>query len=154
MKRKDIINLVSEKAERITDNLGYELVDLEYIKEFGNFFLRVYIDKPGGVTLDDCQKMSEILGKDLDEDDPIKEAYYLEVSSPGLDRPLKNDKDLKRNIGKDVEIGLYKEFEGKKTYDGILKNFTKDSILILDNKDDTISIPREIVSIVKLTIKF
>lgn len=156
MKRRDLINLVSNIAENIAEDLNYDLVDIEYVKEFGDYFLRVYIDKLGGVTIDDCQKMSEALGESLDKDDPIKEAYYLEVSSPGLDRPLKNDKDLKRNIGKDIEIRLYKNFNGKKIYEGILKDFTEDNILISNDEDekDTISIPREIVSIVKLTIKF
>lgn len=154
MKKRDVINLVYKTAEKIADDLNYDLVDVEYVKEFGSYFLKVYIDKSGGVTIDDCQKMSEILGDNLDKNDPIKEAYYLEVSSPGLDRPLKSDKDLKRNIDKDVEIKLYKAFEDKKIYEGTLKDFTEDSISILNNEDNIISIPRDIISTVKLTIKF
>jgi ribosome maturation factor RimP len=154
MKKRDVINMVYKIAEKIAGELDYDLVDIEYVKEFGSFFLKVYIDKLGGITIDDCQKMSEILGQKLDENDPIKEAYYLEVSSPGLDRPLKNDKDFKRNIDKDVEIKLYKTFEEKKIYEGILKDFTENLILILDNKDNIIEIPRDIISTVKLTIKF
>jgi ribosome maturation factor RimP len=154
MKKKDIINLVYKIAEKIADELNYDLVDIEYVKEFGSFFLKVYIDKLGGVTIDDCQKMSEILGDKLDKNDPIKEAYYLEVSSPGLDRPLKSDKDFKRNIDRDVEIKLYKALEDKKVYEGILKGFTEDVISILDYKNNIIDIPRDMISTVKLTIKF
>lgn len=154
MKKRDVINIVYKIAEKIAGELDYDLVDIDYVKEYGSFFLKVYIDKLGGITIDDCQKMSEILGAKLDEKDHIKEAYYLEVSSPGLDRPLKNDKDFKRNIDKDVEIKLYKNFEGKKIYEGRLKDFTKNIISILDYKDNIIEIPRDIISIVKLTIKF
>ena len=84
---------------------------MEYIKESGSYFLKVYVDKIGGITLDDCQKMSKELSRKLDDEDPISEEYYLEVSSPGLDRPLKTDKDLNRNLGRDVELKLYRPFE-------------------------------------------
>lgn len=153
MKKKDVINSVFKVAEKVADDLDYELVDVEYVKEFGSFFLKIYIDKLDGVTIDDCQKMSEVLGDVLDKNDPIDEAYYLEVSSPGLDRPLKRDKDLQKNIGKEVEIKLYKVLGDKKVYEGILKDFTVDNIII-SNNSDIINIPREIISTVKLTIKF
>lgn len=154
MKKKDIVSLVFKIAKKIADDLGYDLVDVEYTKEFGSFFLKIFIDKPDGVTIDDCQKMSQVLEETLDKDDPIKEAYYLEVSSPGLDRPLKRDQDLKKNFGKEVEIKLYKSFEGKKSYEGILTDFTVDDILISNVKDEILNIPREIISTVKLIIKF
>ncbi|OZV12939.1 hypothetical protein CIW83_06935 [Tissierella sp. P1] len=107
MNRKGIISIVKEICEQLADELGYELVDVEFLKEGSNYFLRVYLDKPGGINLDDCQKVSQLLSDKLDEKDPITTPYYLEVSSPGLDRPLKNDKDLKRNLGKEIEIKLY-----------------------------------------------
>ena len=100
MSRKSIVSIVREHCEPIVEELGYDLVDLEYVKENGNNFLRFYIGKPEGISIDDCQKVSELVGEKLDEIDPIKESYYLEVSSPGLDRPLKTDKDLKGILGK------------------------------------------------------
>ncbi len=96
------------------EDLGYDLVDIEFVRENAEQFLRFYIGKREGVSIDDCQKVSEAVGNKLDEIDPIEGSYYLEVSSPGLDRPLKTDKDLKRNIGKEIEISLYKNIDGKK----------------------------------------
>ncbi len=140
-------------SNNLAEEFGYELVDIEYIKEMGSYFLRIYIDKPGGVTLDDCQKFSREISKSLDEKDPIKEEYYLEVSSPGLDRPLKTDKDLKRNLGKDIEINLYRPFESKKSYLGQLVNYSKEAITIEEN-ENSVEIPREYISLIKLSIKF
>lgn len=151
--KKGMLNIVSKISNTIAERLEYELVDLEYKKEMGSNFLRIYIDKPGGVTLDDCQKMSKELSDKLDEKDPIEEEYYLEVSSPGLDRPLKTDKDLKRNFGKDVELKLYRFFNDKKSYEGELKNYSKEAVFI-EQKDEIIEIPREYISIIKLCIKF
>ena len=112
MSKKEILNKVKEICNPIVESLDFELVDIEYVKEFGSYYLRVYIDKLGGITLDDCQKVSQLLSDKLDKDDPITSAYYLEVSSPGLDRHLKTDKDLKRNIGKDIIVNLYKSYDG------------------------------------------
>lgn len=148
-----MLNIVSKISNDIAENLGYELVDIEYIKELGSYFLRIYVDKIGGVTLDDCQKMSEELSTKLDEKDPIPGEYYLEVSSPGLDRPLKTDKDLKRNLEKDVVLKLYRPFENKKMYEGELKSYSEDKITLKQN-GNLISIPREYISIIKLSIKF
>lgn len=152
--RREILKIVKQMCLTIADELGFELVDMEYIKEFGSYFLRVYIDKVGGVSTDDCEKMSDQLSTMLDEKDPIKEAYYLEVSSPGLDRPLKTDKDLKRNLNKDVEIRLYKPLDNMKNYEGVLVDFNDDEIIIEDSQGKTISLPKEIISIVRLAIKF
>lgn len=154
MSIKEIIKVIKGQCDEIANGLNYELVDVEYLKEFGSYYLRVYIDKPGGVNLDDCQAMSELVSEKLDEKDLISTAYYLEVSSPGLDRPLKTDKDLKRNIGKDIEISLYTAFNNKKKYEGELKEFNESSITITDNKDNEMSIPRESVSLIKLVLKF
>lgn len=109
-----MLSIVNKISYDIAESLGYELVDIEYVKELGSYFLRIYVDKVGGITLDDCQKMSEGLSGKLDGKDPISGEYYLEVSSPGLDRPLKTDKDLNRNLEKDVELKLYKPFGNKR----------------------------------------
>ena len=89
LSRKNLLTTIRNIAEPIAEELGYDLVDLEFVKEGKNHFLRIFIDKPGGVNLDDCQKMSQLVDSKLDEEDPIDVSYYLEVSSPGLDRPLK-----------------------------------------------------------------
>lgn len=154
MKKKDIINMIYKESEAIASRLNYELVDVEYIKEFGNYFLKIYIDKSGGVNLDDCQIMSENISKYLDDRDLISDAYYLEVSSPGLDRPLKTDKDLKRNINKEVEINLYKALNSRKKYDGKLLDFNNNDIIISLLEDNTISISREYISLIKLKVNF
>lgn len=152
--KKEILKDLRQMAQAIANELEFELVDLEYIKEFGNYFLRVYIDKIGGVSTEDCEKMSKILSSQLDEKDPIEESYYLEVSSPGLDRPLKTDKDLKRNLEKDVEIKLYKPLDNKKKYEGRLVDFNENDIIIQNNQGDKITLPKEVVANVRLSIKF
>ncbi|NLL81915.1 MAG: ribosome maturation factor RimP [Tissierellia bacterium] len=154
MSKKEILNKVKEICNPIVESLDFELVDIEYVKEFGSYYLRVYIDKLGGITLDDCQKVSQLLSDKLDKDDPITSAYYLEVSSPGLDRPLKTDKDLKRNIGKDIIVNLYKSYDGVKLLEGNLKEFNDEFIIILNEANELINIPRDIVSLVKLALKF
>jgi ribosome maturation factor RimP len=154
MNKKEILREVIDICNPIALSLDYELVDVEYLKEFGSYYLRVYIDKPGGITLDDCQNMSEILSDKLDKKDPISTAYYLEVSSPGLDRPLKTDKDLKRNLGKDIEISLYTPINNKKMYEGRLENYNEDLIIIKDEVNALIEIPRQSVSNIKLALKF
>lgn len=152
--RREVLRLVKQICQTIAEELGYELVDIEYIKEFGSYFLRVYIDKVGGVSTHDCEIMSEKLSTILDEKDPIKEAYYLEVSSPGLDRPLKNDKDFKRNLNKDIEISLYKAIDNKKNYEGTLIDFNENEIVIDGGQGNKIYLPKEALSSVRLAIKF
>ncbi|NMB08448.1 MAG: ribosome maturation factor RimP [Tissierellia bacterium] len=154
MGRKNILKIVRENCEPIIEDLGYDLVDLEFVKESGDYFLRFYIGKLGGISIDDCQKVSEIISEKLDELDPIEQSYYLEVSSPGLDRPLKTDKDLKRNIGMKVELNLYKKIDGKKNYIGELLDFSdKDIVILMDNKNEK-KISREYISNIKLVIEF
>lgn len=106
-----------------------ELVDVEYVKE-QNWYLRVYIDKPGGIGIDDCQGLSEKLEAKLDECDPIKESYFLEVSSPGLDRALKKDRDLIRHEGDTVEVSTYAPVDGSKSIVGTLQGFTETELLV------------------------
>ena len=109
----------------IVDENNFELVDIEYVKEAGNWFLRVYIDKQGGITIDDCELVSRALSEQLDKDDFIEDSYILEVSSPGLGRPLKKEKDFERSIGKEVEV-LFEEphlENGKKFMKGHTTNY-------------------------------
>lgn len=122
--------LVTKLAEPVAKELGLELVDAEYIKEAQNMYLRVYIDKPGGVNIDDCQLMSEKLGEILDIEDPIKEAYIFEVSSPGLERVLKKDRDFEKYLGELILIKLFAPRDEKKEHQGLLKDFNKQDIYI------------------------
>ncbi|MBO4281507.1 MAG: ribosome maturation factor RimP [Lachnospiraceae bacterium] len=108
----------------------FELVDVEYVKEAGDWYLRAYIDKPGGITIDDCEAVSRILSDRLDEADFIPDAYILEVSSPGLTRPLKKDRDYDRNIGKPVEIKLYRAVNGRKELTADLVSYDKDTVTV------------------------
>ena len=114
----------------IMERNGFELVDVEYVKEGGNWYLRAYIDKPGGINVDDCEIVSRELSDILDEKDFIDEAYILEVSSPGLGRPLKKEKDFKRSLGQEVEVRTYRMMDRKKEFTGILKDHDKDTVTI------------------------
>ena len=107
----------------IIEQNKFELVDVEYVKEGGNYYLRAYIDKPGGITVDDCEIVSRALSDELDKYDFIDEAYILEVSSPGLCRPLKKEKDFDRHMGEEVEVKLYRAADGVKEFSGILRGY-------------------------------
>ena len=116
-----------QKAEAmlapIVESNGFELVDVEYVKEGSMWYLRAYIDKPGGITVNDCEAVSRRLSDILDEKDFIEDSYVLEVSSPGLGRPLKKEKDYKRNLGKEVEIRTYRMVDKKKEFTGLLDSY-------------------------------
>ena len=153
MSKKDMMSKIKTLCLQVTDSLNYELVDVEYLKEYGDYFLRVYIYKEGGVNLDDCQATSELLSEKLDEVDIIDKAYYLEVSSPGLDRPIKTDADIKRNLGKEVEVNSYQNINGTKKHEGYLKSYD-DNTIVLEMLKGTLEIPRDAISLMRLTIKF
>ena len=154
MKKDEIEKLTTKILEPVMEELKMELVDVEYVKEGPHMYLRFYIDKDGGVNLDDCQNVSQRLSEILDEKDPISENYFLEVSSPGIDRPLKNDSDLKRNIDKDIEISLYKAIEGNKKLIGKLLRFNDENIYIEDKDLKEKAIERNIISKINLAINF
>lgn len=140
---------VEKIAEEILANTDYELVDVEYVKE-RDWFLRVYIDKEGGIGLDDCQEVSGLLDEKLEELNIINDRYILEVSSPGLDRALKKEKDFKREMGKLLDITLYKAIDGEKMITGKLTGYTKDIITI----DETREIALKDIALVRLHIDF
>ena len=127
----------------ITEPLGISVYDVEYVKEGSDYYLRVYIEKEGGVSVNDCEAVHRPLSDALDQKDFISEAYILEVSSLGLGRPIKKDKDFNRNLGKEVEVSLYKKTEDIKELTGILKAWDKDTVtveteekeLVLDRKN-------------------
>lgn len=130
------------------NDLGYELYDVEYAKEGRDYYLRVFIDKPDGIDLNDCEKVSDSINELLDEADYIKEQYFLEVSSPGIERILKKEKHFKDNIGNTVEIKLFKPLNKEKKVIGCLKNFNKD-FLIVQNESEEIQVDRKNIAQVK-----
>lgn len=114
----------------IVQEYGFELVDVEYVKEGGTWYLRSYIDKPGGISIDDCEMVSRRLSDILDEKDYIDDSYIMEVSSPGLGRPLRKEKDFKRSLGEEVEVRTYRMIDKKKEFTGILKSYDADTVTI------------------------
>ena len=121
---------VEQLLKQPVEALGFELCDVEFIKEYGDWVLTLYIDKEGGVNIDDCERVSRAVDPLLDEADPIEQAYMLSVSSLGLDRPLKKDADFARNIGKRIEIKLFAPKNGKKEFTGELVNFDENNIVV------------------------
>ncbi|HHV29603.1 ribosome maturation factor RimP [Acetivibrio mesophilus] len=154
MTKKGIEEIVTEIANPIVDRYSFELVDVEFIKEGSNWYLRIYIDKPGGITIDDCQIVSEEISDILDKKDPIPQSYFLEVSSPGLDRPLKKDSDFEKFIGELVEVKLFKPIEGKKIFEGELVGYRDNKIIIKKNEEENMEFERDKVAIVRRVIKF
>lgn len=132
----------------------FELVDVEFVKEAGTWFLRAYIDKPGGITIDDCEVVSRALSDQLDEENFIEETYILEVSSPGLGRPLKKDKDFERSLGESVEVRLFKAVEKQKEFTGILKAWDKETVTLEFEDGDTFVIERTNIALIRLAFDF
>ena len=130
MSRQEIEALATELAAEIAGAFGLELVDAEYVKERGGYVLRVLIDKEGGVTLKDCERVSEVLSARLDEIDPIPSSYMLEVSSPGLDRPLKKRSDFERFAGRQVKLRTYAPIDGRKNWKGALLGLDGDDVKV------------------------
>ena len=126
---------VEDLLETKITEIGYELYDVEYIKEGKDYFLRIYIDSKNGITLEDCEKVSDSISDILDEADLIKEQYFLEVSSPGIERVLKKDKHLKDNLGNQVQVKLFNSLKGKKVINGNLTNYSKDTVEVEVNEE-------------------
>lgn len=141
-------------AQPIIDQFGFELVDVEYVKEAGNWYLRFYIDKEGGITVDDCEVISRVLSDWLDKEDFIEDSYILEVSSPGLGRPLKKDKDFERSLGEQVEIRLYKARNKQKEFEGALKSYDKDTVTIETEDGSQETFERGDIALIRLALDF
>lgn len=153
-KREQIEQQVEALVMPIIEANQFELVDVEYVKEAGIYYLRVYVDKERGITVDDCEIVSRVLSDKLDDKDFIEESYILEVSSPGLGRPLKKEKDFVRSIGKEVEIRLYKPLNREKEYIGILKSFDDSSVTIEVEDEEEMTIPKELIALIRLAFDF
>lgn len=137
----------------IVERFGVEIYDIEYLKEGSDWYLRVYIDKPEGVNINDCENVSRALSDELDREDFIQDAYILEVSSPGLGRALKKDKHLEKSLGEEVEIKTYKPIDKCKEFQGILKAYDNDTITITVNEEEKIFARAEI-AIIRLALDF
>jgi len=148
-----IKSIVEEMVQPYLIEHGFELVDVEYVKEGSNWFLRVFVDKDGGIDLDDCSMISEYLGQKLDEKDPVSDAYFLEVSSPGAERPLKKAEDVAKAVGKDVFITTYEPVNGLKEFEGRLLSFENDELTVQTGKKEHV-IPYAKVAGARLAIIF
>ena len=153
MAKKRAEDIVAEIAQPIVEALSFELVDVEFLKEGANWYLRVFIDKPGGIAIDDCQAVSERLSDKLDEADPIKQSYIMEVSSPG-ERPLKKERDFERFRGETVEIKLYQPLDGKKDFEGELIGLVDGRVEIKTDEGALMSFDRRDTALVKRIVRF
>ena len=138
----------------ILERMQFELVDVEYVKEGGTWYLRAFIDKEGGITVNDCEAVAREMNELLDAEDFISESYIFEVSSPGLGRPLKKEKDYIRNMGKEVEIRTYRAINRSKEFYGILKKYDKDSVTIVDENEEIQTFQKSEIALIRQAVRF
>ncbi len=150
--------LYEQKTEQlltpIVEEYGFELVDVEYVKEGSTWYLRSYIDKPGGISIDDCEKVSRRLSDLLDQEDFIEDAYIMEVSSPGLGRPLKKEKDFRRSLGEEVEIRTYRMIDKQKEFTGILKDYDENTVTITLADKTEKTFDKDDIALIRLAFDF
>ena len=152
-RREDYEQQTEALLEPIVEELGFELVDVEYVKEGGTWYLRAYIDKPGGIAVDDCEAVSRAFSDKLDENDFIEDSYIMEISSPGLDRPLKKEKDFARSMGKLVEVRTYRPIDKQKEFCGVLDAYDENSVTI--NEDGALrTFEKKDIALIRLAIEF
>lgn len=155
MARKSVTKLVEDILESYLIENEYELVDVEFVKEGPHRYLRVYVDHENGISLDDCEKISGYLNEKLDKLDPIEENYFLEVSSPGIDRPLKKEADFVRFKGRKVEAKLYQTINSQKVILGELVGLEDGEVTIIDEVTNLeVKIPRDKIAIIRLVVEF
>lgn len=152
-RREDYERKTEELLAPVAEANGVSVYDVEYVKEGGDYYLRAYIDKPGGVNIQDCENVSRALSDSLDREDFIPDAYILEVSSPGLGRALKKDRHLRASIGEEVEIKLYKPVDKCREFAGILDSFDND-VLALKTAEGTRTFERSDIALVRLALDF
>lgn len=154
MSRREDYEARFEKILRpITEEAGVEIYDVEYVKEGSDWYLRAYIDKPEGVTINDCENVSRALSDVLDAEDYIADAYILEVSSPGLGRTLKKDRHLEKSLGKEIEVKTYKPIDKQKEFSGILKTYDAETITIEEEGAERV-FQRSDVALIRLALDF
>jgi len=153
-KRETYEQRTEELISPIIEQNQFELVDVEYVKEGGTWYLRAYIDKPGGITVDDCEVVSRALSDLLDKHDFIEDAYVLEVSSPGLGRPLKKEKDFARSIGEEVDVRIFRAISHQKEFTGILRDYDKEKIVLEMEDQELLEIARADIALIRLSFDF
>lgn len=153
-KRESYEQKTEELLTPILEKYEFELVDVEYVKEAGTWYLRAYIDKPGGIAINDCEIVSRELSELLDQKDFIDDSYILEVSSPGLGRPLKKDRDFARSIGEEVEIRTYRMIDKQKEFTGVLKDYDSDSVTISYEDGTEQKFDRKEIALIRLAFDF
>lgn len=155
---KNVKEYTREIVTPLLAEMNLELVDIEYVKEGKDWFLRVFIDKPGGVDIEECGQVSEQLSEKLDENDPIKSAYYLEVSSPGAERPLKTREDLRNQIDRQIHVSLYQHIHSEKSYEGKLISFDETDLVVIEFNDrgrkKQVEIPYDKIAKARLAVSF
>ena len=154
-----VVETVTELVTPILDERHFELVDAEFVKEGKSWYLRIYIDKPGGINIEECALVSDLLGEKLDncDPDPIPQAYFLEVSSPGAERPLKKERDYERALNSYIHVSLYQPLEGNMVYEGTMVDLKPDELTLEymeKTRQKTIVIPRKQIAQARLAIKF
>lgn len=155
MSRREIYEQKTEELLKpIMEEYQFELVDVEYVKEGGNWYLRAYIDKEGGITVDDCELVSRRMSDLLDEKDYIEESYIFEVSSPGLGRPLKKEKDYARSMGKELEIRTYRAINKEKEFYGVLKAYDDKTVTIETEDGNEMSFVKSEIALIRLAFDF
>jgi len=153
-KREEYEQKTEQLLLPILEENGFELYDIEFVKEAGTFYLRAFIDKEEGITINDCETVSRRLSDLLDQKDFIPDAYILEVSSPGLGRQLKKDKHFEKSIGEEVEIKLFKPVDKQKEFSGFLESYNEEEIVIVDEKENRTTFERSNIASVRLAIHF
>lgn len=153
-KREDFEQRTEELLIPILEKYEFELVDVEYVKEAGTWYLRAYIDKPGGIAINDCEVVSRELSDLLDHKDFIDDSYILEVSSPGLGRPLKKERDFARSIGAEVEIRTYRMVEGRKEFTGVLEEYDSESVTVSYEDGTKQNFDRKEIALIRLAFDF
>lgn len=154
VKREEIEARTEELVQPLVAEKQFELVDVEYVKEGGSYYLRIYIDKEGGITVNDCEDISRPFSDILDQEDYIEGSYILEVSSPGLGRPLKKEKDFKRSLGEEVEIRLFRQVEHQKEWIGLLTAYDQQTVTIETEDGREMTFERSNLALIRLAFFF
>lgn len=153
-KRETYEARTEELITPILERMHFELVDVEYVKEGGTWYLRAYIDKEGGITVNDCEAVAREMNEILDREDFVEDSYVFEVSSPGLGRPLKKEKDYVRSMGKELEIRTYRAINRQKEFYGILTGYTEDTVTIQPEEGEALTFKKNEIALIRLAFDF
>ena len=153
-KRETYETRTEELITPILDRMNFELVDVEYVKEGGTWYLRAYIDKEGGITVNDCEAVAREMNEILDKEDFVEDSYVFEVSSPGLGRPLKKEKDYVRSMGKEVEIRTYRAINREKEFYGILSAYDENTVTIKTEDETEMTFEKSDIALIRLAFDF